>query len=892
MEKHYLEKLFNPQAVAVIGASNKPLSVGANVFSNLLQGGFSGHIFPVNPNHRSIQGKPCFSSVKDIDEPIDLAVIVTPAATVPQIITECGEKNIQQVIILSAGFSETKKSGEQLEKKIIEIARQFKIRFIGPNCLGVMRPSIGLNATFENSPILPGNLAFVSQSGALCAAILDWAIDEKIGFSTLVSLGNSADLDFGEVLDYLALDDKTNCILLYIEGVRHSRRFMSGLRAASRLKPVIAIKAGRNAQGTRAAISHTGAMIGADDVFDAALRRAGVVRVLSIKELFSAAEVFAGNYRAKGNRLVIVTNGGGAGVMAADHAADLKIPLPELTKETTLHLNAVLPHHWSHHNPIDILGDATPERYSKVINACLEDENCDGLLTILVPIAMSEPLHVAARIVELGAKTDKPVLACWMGREQVKSSWELFAKQKIPYFSTPETAVEAFSYLANYYHNQQLLLQVPEPISYQSQSDIYGAKLIIDCAVAEHRHILTTIESKAILSAFGIPITQTLVARTATEALIAAESLGFPVVMKIYSPDITHKQDVGGVQLNIANAAAVRSFFNQLTASAKQQQPSAKIVGVTIERMYKTPNDRELMIGMIQDPVFGPVINFGAGGSLVEVMQDRALTLPPLNQYLAKHLISETRVAKLLGQFRNKPAVNIDAIENLLLRVSEMICELPQIQEMDINPLIVNDKEIIAVDARIVINFNVPSIPYSHMAIHPYPSYMVSEWQLTDGTIITIRPIRPEDATHEQDFVRHLSDQSKHFRFMGTLHELTPEMLKRTTQIDYDREMAMVAVIQKDTHDAIIGIARYVTNPDFESCEFALVVADAWQKKGIGSHLMTCLINAAKTKNLRIMEGEILSDNVGMLALIKHLGFTSNLKGKDPRLHIATKLLF
>lgn len=889
MLTHYLEHFFNPHSIAVIGASNKPLSVGANVLSNLLREKFSGNIFPVNPKHTTIHGKPCFASVKDINQPIDLAVIVTPAAKVAQVLMECGEKNIRQAIILSAGFGEIKDGGLLLEQKIVEVAHQYGIRFIGPNCLGVIRPSIGLNATFENSFVLPGNLAFVSQSGALVAAILDWAVEEQIGFSTLVSLGNGADLDFGDILDYLALDNKTDCILLYIEAIRDARRFMSGLRAAARLKPIIAIKAGRNSQGSRAAISHTGAMIGDDDVFDAALRRAGVVRVMSISDLFSAAEVFSSGRRTQGARLTIVTNGGGAGVMAADFAADLKINLPALTQKTILNLNAVLPNHGAHHNPIDILGDATPERYSQVIEACLKDENSDALLIVLVPVAMSQPLKVAKLIVELSKQAEKPILVCWMGKKQVKSSWELFAKHKIPCFSTPETAVKAFSYLTNYYYNQQLLLQVPEPISYPRKSNVAGAKLIIEAAVAEQRTILTTIESKVILNAFGIPSTQTLIATTATEALAAAESLGFPVVMKINSPDITHKQDVGGVQLNITTAEAVCNFFNQLTDSAREKRPGAKILGVTIERMYKTPNDRELMIGILKDPVFGPVINFGAGGSLVEVMQDRALALPPLNQYLVKNLIASTHVAKLLGDFRNKPAVNLKSIENLLLHVSEMVCELPQIQEMDINPLIVNDKELIAVDARIVINFGGAARSYSHMAIHPYPNYLVSQWQLTDGTSIIVRPIRPEDAKFEQKFVRHLSPQSKHFRFMGALQELTPDMLKRTTQIDYDREMALVAVIQHGFQEVIIGIARYVTNPDFQSCEFALVVADQWQNRGIGWHLMNCLIEAAKIKNLSVMVGMVLSDNLGMLTLVKNLGFSCKPDDDDPTLQTVIK---
>ena len=891
MNKHYLDKLFNPHSIAVIGASNKPLSVGATVFDNLLRSDFSGNIFPVNPKHPTIQDIPCFSSVKEINQPIDLAVIVTPARTVAQILTDCGAKNIQNVIILSAGFGEIDEAGKLLEKKLVEIARQLNIRFIGPNCLGVMRPSIGLNATFESSPVLPGKLAFISQSGALVAAILDWAVDARIGFSTIVSVGNNADLGFGDILDYLALDNTTDCILLYIEGIRDARRFMSGLRAASRLKPVIVIKAGRNTQGSFAAISHTGAMIGADDVFDAALKRAGVVRVKSIKELFTAAEVFTSHSRVCGQRLAIVTNGGGAGVMAADFAADLNIKLPVLSQKTISKINAILPNHGASHNPVDILGDATPTRYYDVVDACLKDENCDAVLVILVPVAMSQPFEVAKLIITLSKQTTKPILACWMGQSLVQSSWKLFAKHKISCFSTPETAVEAFSYLADFYHNQQLLLQVPEPIALPSQADVAGAKQIIEHVQAAQKQILTTIESKAILAAFGIPVTETHLTTNANDAMSAAESVGFPVVMKINSPDITHKQDVGGVQLNITNVEAVREVFNQLMAHVKQKRPDAQIIGVTVERMYKTANDRELMVGVLRDPVFGPIINFGAGGSLVEIMQDRALALPPLNQYLVRNLISRTHIARILGEFRNQPAVNIAAIENLLLRVSEMVCELPQIQEMDINPLIVNDKEIIAVDARIVINCDAPSTQYGHMAIHPYPNYLVSEWSLTDGTPLIIRPIRPEDANLEQDFVRNLSDKAKHFRFMGGLYELTPAMLERTTQIDYDREMAILAIIKHGAEDIIVGIAQYVINPDMLSCEFGLVVADQWQQKGVGHHLMTCLINVAQTKHLKVMEGSVLSANSDMLTMASHLGFSIEQDDGEPTLKIVTKLL-
>lgn len=891
MGKHYLESLFNPTSIAVIGASDKPGSVGMKVFNNLLKAGFAGKLYPVNPKHTEIQGQRSYPSVKDINQSIDLAVITTPAKTVPQIIADCGEKGVRAVVIISAGFSETGAEGKELEQSFLALAHQHRIRIIGPNCLGIMRPPIKLNATFDNNMAISGNIALVSQSGAICAAILDWAINKKIGFSTMVSLGNAADVDFGEILDFLAIDTKTKSILLYMEGVHNARQFMSGLRAASRMKPVIAIKGGRFSQGSRAAHSHTGALVGDDDAFDAALRRAGAVRVLTIEQLFSAAEILSSNYRAKGDRLAIITNGGGAGVMAADRASELNIPLPPLSDKTLTQLNAVLPSEWSHQNPVDIIGDAPPERYHAAIDICAKDENIDGLLTILVPVAVSNPIKVAEEVIADAKKSTKPIIANWMGGKHVKSSWELFAENKIPYFETPEEAVEAFSYLADYQRNQQLLLQVPEPLSPQPKPDINGAKLVIESALSEHRNILTTIESKAILKAFSIPITQTIETHSSNEALVAAESVQFPVVMKISSPDITHKTDAGGVQLNIENAEAVRSTYNQLIENAKQYKPDAKILGVTVERMYQNPNNRELMIGVIRDKVFGPVITFGAGGTLVEIIHDRAIALPPLNQLIAKRLIERTRISKLLGAFRNMPPVNLDAIINILLRVSEMICELPYIQEMDINPLIANDKEAIAVDARIVVDVPLlSSVPYSHMVICPYPSNLVSTLQLSDGTNITIRPIRPEDAKIEREFVRQLSPQTKYFRFMEHLQELTPSMLVRFTQIDYDREMALISTYMKNNEEVNIGVARYIINPDQETCEFALVVADEWHNKGIGTHLLSALLEAAKRHGVKNMMGEILSTNAAMLELVKNSGFTIS-NAEDTSTKVATKIL-
>lgn len=888
LENHYLDDLFNPDSVAIIGASDRAGSVGKKVMANLRQGEFKGRLFPVNPKHKKVQGFNCFVKVSDIPEKVDLAVITTPAAVVPTVLKECGEKGIHLAIIISAGFSEIGEKGKVLEQSVLEIAKRYNIHFIGPNCLGIMRPESHLNATFDNNFAQAGNIALLSQSGAICAAILDWALEEKIGFSTIVSMGNSIDLDFGDVLDYLALDPLTKSILLYIEGVHFPRRFISGLRAAARIKPVIAVKAGRNTSGVRAVHSHTGALVGSDDVFSAALSRAGAVRVDSIEQLFTAAQVLSSQYRVRGNRLTIVTNGGGAGVMAADRATDLKIELPEPGKELFAKLNPLLPPEWSHQNPIDILGDATPKRYSSVMKACIDDENSDALLSILVPVAMSAPYEVAQEICQLAKKTKKPLITCWMGEKQTKRSRKLFSNEKIPCYSTPEIAVEAFSYLAQYHHNQQSLLQVPEPLTASYKSDVSGAKLIINSALANQRKMLTTTESKAILSAFDIPVSQAIEAHTANEALVIAESMGFPVAMKINSPDITHKQDVDGVQLNITNGEAVRIVFDHMIEKVKMRKPDAKIMGVTIERMYKNPNYRELMIGVIRDKVFGPVISFGLGGSLVEIIHDRAVALPPLNSFLAHQLIARTRAMKILGDFRGKPAVNMDALINILQRVSDMICELPQIKEMDFNPLLIDEKGAVVVDARIMIDYSSTSL-YEHMAIHPYPRNLMSVWQTSDGIPIVIRPIRPEDALAEQEFIDNLSPAANYFRFMHEVKELTPEILIRFTQIDYESEMALVATTMQKQKEIIVGIARYFTQANLESCEFAIAVADDWKHKGMGSHLLMTLLETAKSKGVKTISGRILVDNRAMLEMVKHFGFTILPSEEDMNIKIARK---
>jgi acetyltransferase len=889
MGPHYLDRLFSPRSIAIFGASTRPNSVGALLYDNLLAGQFEGALYPINPKHKELKGAPCYPDIQAIPEPVDLAVIATPAATVPEIIHACGEHGVRAAIVLSAGFSEGDGKGAVLERKMLEAARQYPLRILGPNCLGLIRTKVGMNATFSKNAAQRGQMALVSQSGALCTAILDWAESRGIGFSAIASLGDAADVDFGDLLDYLAQDNETKSILLYVEGIRNSRSFMSGLRVAARMKPVVVIKAGRHSTGSQAALTHTGALIGDDDVFDAALQRAGVVRADSISQLFAAAQLLSASHRVSGNRLAIITNGGGPGVMATDRAADLGVQLAVLSPTTLERLEKNLPAQWSHGNPIDILGDATDERYAMATEACLSDPEIDGVLVMLTPQAMTDPEACARAIVKAREKNDKLVLTCWMGDGHVRSANALFAQYHIPAFSNPESSVEAFAFLANYYRNQQLLVQVPASLSKRSKPDIEGAQLIIESALAEQRTLLTPLEAKALLHAFAIPVTSGTLCRSANEALIAAENHGFPVVMKITSPQLSHKSDVGGVRLNISNAQAVRTAYNELVDEVQGKAPDAEIDGVLIEPMYQSPNARELLAGVTRDPVFGPIITFGAGGTAVEIMRDRAVALPPLNRFLATTLIHQTRTAKLLQGHRNLPPTNLDEVAQALCRISEMVCELPQIVEMDINPLVADEMGVIALDCRIVVAHRTPSLdPYSHMAIHPYPHHLTRQRQLADGTNITIRPIRPEDAEIEQTFVRKLSPQSKYFRFMQSLNELTPEMLVRFTQLDYNRELALIAVQEKAGEESELGVARYVMNPDGRSCEFALVVADEWQHRGIGSQLMTQLMEAAQERGFSSMDGEILADNKKMLDLVKSLGFHIQSSEDDPGVKLAT----
>ncbi|PPD23793.1 MAG: GNAT family N-acetyltransferase [Methylomonas sp.] len=875
MGPHYLSRFFAPKSVAIIGASERPNSVGFRLMQNMLDSGFKGKLYPVNPKHTTLSGLTAYPNLSAISDDPDLVVVATPAPTVPDIIRQCGEKNVSSAIIISAGFSELGAEGKHLQDNVLAIAHRFGIRLIGPNCLGVICPGSNLNASFADGVVKPGNLALLSQSGAICTAILDWAASRDIGFSNVISMGSAADIDFGEVLDYLTMDAKTTGILMYVEGIREARRFLSGLKVAARLKPVILIKAGRHDSGSKAAMSHTGALVGGDHVFDAAIARAGAVRVYSISELFSAARILAKNYHIKKNRLAIITNAGGPGVMCTDRAEDVGVALAELSEDCITALNKVLPLHWSHANPVDILGDATPERYQQVLEICLKEQEIDGILAILTPQAMTDPTEVAKRLIEAANLSKKPVMASWTGGARVQEGRELFDKSKIAHFTTPEVAVDAFSFLAKYHQNQILLRQIPSPVSDLPAFDFSGSRLIIERVLSEGRDVLTAQETKAILAACHISITQTISVRSSKDAIIAAETLGFPVALKINMAQFSHKSDIGGVKLNLKTAEEVAHVYSTLEAAIRQKYPEINEVGLSVEPMYVASGGRELMLGVARDPIFGPAISIGLGGTLVEILKDNQIALPPLNAYMAEQLISKSKAFRYLQAFRQLPPANMAALIDTLLKVSLMISELPEILELDINPLIVDENNAVAVDARLKVCTPHQLAPYSHMAIHPYPQNLTQTYLLANGANIVIRPIRPEDAYMEKDFVNQLSERSKYFRFMQALHELTPEMLVRFTQIDYDREMAFVATTDDPNLPNELGVGRYLINPDGQSAEFAIVVADSCQCMGVGSRIMKTLMQSAKAKNICFLEGEVLAINQPMLTFMLKLGFSS-----------------
>jgi len=882
----YLDKIFNPKSVAVIGASDEEGSVGRALMKNFLESGFEGKVFPVNIRKTEILGLKAYQTVGQIPEPVDLAVIATPAKTVPEIVEQCGKAGIKGVIIISAGFKEIGPEGKALEDKILEVKRQYDLRILGPNCLGVIRPSIHLNATFITTMPKPGNVAFISQSGALGSAILDWAIHENIGFSNFVSVGSMIDVDFGDLIDYFGTDPKTRSILLYIEGITNARKFMSAARHFARTKPIIVVKAGKFAESAKAASSHTGALTGEDLTYDAAFKRAGMVRVEEIADLFNCAAVLGMQPLPKGPNLAIITNAGGPGVMATDALIARGGKLAKLSPKTMETLNNILPHYWSKGNPIDILGDARADRYKTVLEACLEDENVDGVLLIYTSQAVAEPVEIAESIVEVCKNKrylNKTILTSFMGHGAVEEANRIFNENGIPTYSTPEQAVKTYLYMYQYKRNLELLYETPEELPVDAASPTRPILTLMRGAALEGRELLTEAEAKKILEYYEFPVVKTFVAKTAEEATMLAKQIGYPVVLKILSPQIIHKSDAGGVALDLTCDSEVEQAFENIMKRAKEYNPNAEITGVTVQPMIKR-RGYEIIIGSKKDAIFGPVILFGMGGIGVELFKDFAIGLPPLNQTLARRLMEETKVYQLLKGYRNMPPANVKLLEEILVRFSQMLVDFPQLVEVDINPLLIDEKEAFILDARILIDKELalkmfsprdyPGACPSHLVICPYPKKYETLWRLKDGRMVLLRPIKPEDEPLWLEMFQNFSEESIRYRFFQIIKDTPHEVRVRYCNIDYDREMAIVAELTENGRRRIVGVVRISLEPDRKTGEIAFIVADPWQGLGLGTKMVDYAIEVCRDMGVESLYAIMLPDNKRAINLTKKMGFT------------------
>jgi acetyltransferase len=846
---------------------------------NLMASPFGGVVYPINPKRKAVHGVYCYPSLLDTPEAVDLAVIATPAASVPATIEQCVARGVPAAIVISAGFSELGAEGKALEQRMRDIA-DAKMRIVGPNCLGIIHPSSGLNASFASSMARPGRIALLSQSGAICTAILDWARERNIGFSTFVSVGTMLDVDFADLIDYFGDDPATRSIVLYMESVGDVRKFVSAARAAARAKHVIVVKAGRHEAGAKAAASHTGALAGADAVFDAAVRRAGVLRVDTIPDLFNMAEILAYQPAPRGPSLAIVTNAGGPGVMATDALMLGGGQLATLAQSSIDALNQALPPFWSHGNPIDILGDATPARYRQAVEICAKDPNVQGLLILLTPQAMTDPTETARQLAPFGKVEGKPILASWMGGADVRPGRGILGEAGIATFDSPESAVKAFLRMVQYRRNHELLYEQPAALPEDWHPDQPRARTLIDEVRKTGRTLLAEHEAKELLASYGIPTVPTATASTADEAVAAARKFGYPVVVKLWSETITHKSDVGGVILNIADDAGVRNAFaaiKEVAGSASDRIAPIRslalpatdpFLGVTVQPMIRAKG-YELIVGSSVDPQFGPTILFGAGGVLVEVFQDRALALPPLNRTLARRLIERTQIYKALAGVRGRQPVPFDQLETLLVRFSYLLCDFLDIQEIDINPLLASPDGLIALDARVMLGASP-----ARLTIEPYPNQLTTTWNLPSGIDIIVRAIRPEDEPLIEEHHAALSEQTIRMRFFSMVKALSRESLIRLCHLDYAREMALVAERKSaEGKREIIGVSRYHMNPQTRSAEFAVIVRDAYQGQGLGQHLMERLIAVARQRGVRRLIGSVLRENQRMLALAKDLGF-------------------
>ncbi|MCO6486756.1 MAG: bifunctional acetate--CoA ligase family protein/GNAT family N-acetyltransferase [Saprospiraceae bacterium] len=869
-----LEKFFKPNAIALIGASDKEGSLGWAVLRNMKVAGFQGDMYPVNPKYREVQGLTCFKEVDDLPAPPDLAVILTPARTIPEIVRQCGRKGVTALLILSAGFKEAGQEGQALLEEVLATARRYRMRIMGPNCFGIMHPATGINATFAARGAQPGRIAFISQSGALGASILDWAAEQNVGLSCFASIGSMVDVGFHDLIEYLSMDAQTSSILIYMESLTNARKFMSAARAYARTKPIIILKSGASEEGAQAALSHTGSVAGNDLVFDAAFRRAGVLRVNRIADLFNCAQALAMQPRPAGNRLAIVTNAGGPAVLATDRLATHGGQLAKLSPDTMAKLNATLNLHWSHNNPVDILGDGTRDQFAKAIRLCAQDPGVDAVLVLFVPQAITPAEDVAHAVVEEQKHLDKPVLASWMGEADVAQARNILDEGEVPNYRYPESAVDVFLFMNEYRKNLQLLYETPDQQPSDFQPDRASVRQIIRDQLDQGKDQLDRTAITRILEAYNIPVTHVYQAATEEEAVRAAGEAGFPVAVKISSPDISHKTDVGGVILHLRNEDEVSEAFREVTARAVQARPKARINGVTVEAMV---NKRyELLIGAKQDPVFGPVIVFGMGGIAVEVFRDLQMALPPLNMALARQLVRKTRIYTLLEGYRKMPGVDLDAIYFLLIRFAYLMMDFPEITEMDLNPYSVDENGGVVLDARAAIAERPANRkqPFDHLVIPPYPSQYQRTTALPDGTPVLLRPIRPEDEPLEAGLFNRLSRESVYFRFFGYIPHVDHEFLTRFTHIDYDREMAIVAETTIEGEKALIGVVRIVGDNWNGDAEFAIVVADHWQRQGLGSEMTDFILEIARERGFSQIYATFLKANVAMEKLFRNKGFS------------------
>lgn len=880
-----LDSLLAPRSVAVIGASRRPHRVGSLVMRNLLAGGYSGTLYPVNPKYRSVLGVKAYRSVDALPEPPALAVIATPPQTVPGVIAQLGAKGCKAAIVLTAGLgAQEDREGRTLTQAMLEAARPHCLRILGPNCVGLLVPGLSLNASFAHTSALRGNLAFVSQSGAMVTAVLDWAKSRRIGFSHFISVGERADIDFGDLVDYLGSDPAARAILLYIESIKTPRKFLSAARAASRNKPIIVVKAGRAPAGARAAASHTGALAGADDVFDCAVRRAGMLRVDTLDELLSAVETLSHARKLTGERLAIVTNGGGAGVLAADAAALGGIPLAELTPPTMALLERALPATWSRGNPVDIVGDAPIERYVAALRAVAADPQSDAVLFMHAPTAIVKSSDIAAACAPVIKAFKQPVLSCWLGDASVARARDIFREAGIPCYDTPEAAVGAFRQLVTYRRNQEMLMQTPQ--RGDLDPDRETARRIVDDVLTAGRSLLTEHEAKMVLAAYGVPIVRTHRAATAEEAATCATTIGYPVVLKIDAPGITHKSDVGGVVLDIPSAEAVREAANVMLQTVRRMHPGAPISGFTVQAMVRRPHAVELIVGATVDSLFGPVVLFGQGGTAVEVIADRAVALPPLNRVLAADLVSRTRVAKLLAGYRDRPAADHAAICQVLESIALMLEDIPELMELDINPLLADERGVLALDARMRVASAQPALDSSRgsgslgggqarFAIRPYPRELEERvtWQ---GRPVLLRPILPEDELQHLHFLQQLSTEDVRMRIFYSKRDIAHSELARLTQIDYEREMAFIATAADGSgQPETLGVIRAVTGPDNVEADMAIIVRSDLKGGGLGHILLDKMIRYCRLRGTATMTASTLGVNHRMLALASRLGFTS-----------------